>query len=273
MLPLSAFFAAALLQLHGSASTRRTLLFATLSIICLFLLASSRPPYTALGLLILTVGMVGHDATKRMILIYSSCIAIGCSLAWSYYIFRFVFVPFGSDTVNYFQQLQFMVQNPANFLETLFSAICNRAEIWSEQMLGILGWLDARLPSDYYPYAGSLFIIGILFYFLESPGEILAKELIISKLVTFSILFVAFLGILFALYITWNPVGHNDIKGVQGRYFLPLLFASSLLLYRSEPDTSTSSSIFADLRLFTLALFGVSAIIATLETLFSRYYG
>ena len=31
-----------------------------------------------------------------------------------------------------------------------------------------------------------------------------------------------------ALYITWTPVGALEVEGVQGRYFLPVLFLLAL---------------------------------------------
>ena len=38
------------------------------------------------------------------------------------------------------------------------------------------------------------------------------------------------------MYIAFNPVGHTElvINGVQGRYFLPILFAAFYALHRAD---------------------------------------
>jgi uncharacterized membrane protein len=82
---------------------------------------------------------------------------------------------------------------------------------------GVIGWLDTKLP---FPFMFLNF--GIIAAALIIDDERRYTPALVRRLV-YLISVVCLVAIFLLLYLQWNPVGHNSITGVQGRYFLPLL--------------------------------------------------
>lgn len=96
-----------------------------------------------------------------------------------------------------------------------------RSLLWHEfyytQLVGMLGWLSFELPTFAY-------LLPIFAVILATGGEkngVSHQTFFIAA--TLLIIGTCVLLILTALYISWTPVAAIAIKGVQGRYFLPLL--------------------------------------------------
>lgn len=52
-----------------------------------------------------------------------------------------------------------------------------------------------------------------------------SKEINIKIKCIIFIIILLTIGLMFtAIYVNWSPVGNNIIVGIQGRYFLPILF-------------------------------------------------
>ena len=129
-------------------------------------------------------------------------------------------------------------------------------EYW-RQAVGRLGWLNLWLP-EWIP-AGFLVVFGIALCCgprVSSPPNGWQRTALAAAAI------IGVLGVLLALYATFNGVGSRHVRGVQGRYFIPILFlvgfaASNQLLTRFGKGGAVLAGC---------ALFIASAHIATLLT-------
>lgn len=92
------------------------------------------------------------------------------------------------------------------------------------QFVGVLGWLDAPLPSFNYVV---LILIGLSILFL-GVGKV---NDVFNFTINLLIFLAVILGTYFILLITWTPLNFEVIQGVQGRYFIPLALIFSYMFY------------------------------------------
>ena len=155
-------------------------------------------------------------------------------------------------------KLRHMISNPAAFPRALLGMFTN-ADPWEygRQVVGVLGLFDTVLRPGFYVLIGLLLIATLV-----SPlgkGARVACGLV-ALLTAVSYCFVIFL----IFYIVWTPAYADQIWGVQGRYFVPVLslFAVALAaaLNRGPPEQ------FVALCAITLGLLsGVGSIDAILR--------
>ena len=82
----------------------------------------------------------------------------------------------------------------------------------------MLGWLDTPLPDRFYHLAWGILVATILVDpFRQARVEPVARALYLA------VFALTFAGVLLALYVATSDVGAPAIRGVQGRYFVPLL--------------------------------------------------
>ncbi len=122
-------------------------------------------------------------------------------------------------------QIAFILNNPLGFVKVLIRNLYLNGETYNYQLWGgSLGFLEINNRGILvYMY---LFIL-IFSAFLEK------SEISLSKLQKVYILMICFgIGVLVfsGLYLTWTPVGHNLIDGIQGRYFIPVMLLPFLCL-------------------------------------------
>lgn len=120
------------------------------------------------------------------------------------------------------QQVSFILHNIPGYIKILFNTIMSSIEVYIKTLFGWkLGHLTVEV-NNVMVYT-TLFIIVL----------VAAKEKIRVKDEFFDLFRYGLLGIcgivtliLFtSLYVQWSPVGIDNVRGVQGRYFIPLLFA------------------------------------------------
>lgn len=114
-----------------------------------------------------------------------------------------------------------LLHNPGRVLQLFYNTILWQAEHYHQTMIGAyLGNLDVVLDVPY--LAVVIFTVCLILLSLRKPGE----ELILVKGKRLWIWFLcaACVGItMFSMLLAWTPVSSAVIKGVQGRYFLPIL--------------------------------------------------
>jgi uncharacterized membrane protein len=110
-----------------------------------------------------------------------------------------------------------IVADPAGFVRVLAATAMHQGGWYVRSFLGVLGWSNLFLPAFVY---GGL-IIAAPFALLAAKGA--PAPLPKGALVWFALLMAAVVLLVeVALYVTWTPVGADQVEGVQGRYFLPL---------------------------------------------------
>ena len=102
-------------------------------------------------------------------------------------------------------------------------------------MIGIFGLIDTYCPMPI------IFIayINIIFIALAEGTTEKIKVSKTMKIISIIYVILGIAGVFSALYITWTPlivgkVGTDEITGVQGRYFLPLIMPLLLIFSNNK---------------------------------------
>lgn len=111
------------------------------------------------------------------------------------------------------QQLHFIITHPAEFGRALLRTVA-QAPMYLQQYIGVLGWLDTRLPR--WVVAAEIIVIAII-GLADTSLHLTFKQCLravgIATLVSATVMVI--------IYVTWEPVG-SDIIHLQGRYFIPI---------------------------------------------------
>ncbi len=131
---------------------------------------------------------------------------------------------FGSlllDEANPRAQLLYILGNPFAFLQMVLK------DFFANGLLYIQGWINGY---GYYYWTppqivAALFLLSLITVVLmdSTAGQLKRK----SRLVFFLVFLAGYIATIASLYISYTPVGANQVFGVQGRYFIPL----ALLLF------------------------------------------
>jgi uncharacterized membrane protein len=212
----------------------------------------ARPPYVVLaGLLLL--GCPSKSA--RPLLAGVSIIA--CTALWWTYaaLTSIVNVPPGDASA----QIAFSLANPAHTIAILWATITDQSIELGQGLIGILGWLDTRLPHPFVGFAAAILVSAML---TATAGPSRKPWLAMTCVL------VGMLAVYAAIYVTFSPPGAPVVRTLQGRLFLPFAAILPLALPRSTR---------VGLKLLPLAMAGVF-ILALIEpaivirTLVIRYY-
>src|SRR4029453_5376317 len=131
------------------------------------------------------------------------------------------------------------------------------------QEIGVLGWLDTLLPMRFYFLTSWLLVIAMVVDpFARGRIGLATRALHGVVFVTASVAVIA------ATYLVWTTVGHLRVRGVQGRYFLPLvpLLGVALGVRVDRPLVRTAATVVA-------AVFAVASAAVTIVAVQGRYYG
>jgi uncharacterized membrane protein len=155
-------------------------------------------------------------------------------------------------------KLRFMMSNPLAFPRALLGmfAKTDLLEFW-RQVIGVLGLFDTVLRAWFYDLIGLLLVAT----FVSPLGNGRRAACALAALVT---ALAYCLAIFLIFYLIWTPVYADQIWGVQGRYFvpvLPLLAAAMAAALNRGPDSRLTAAFAITLGLLS----GVGSIDAILR--------
>lgn len=218
---VAALSVAVLSQLNPELSEGKRRMFLLFTVALLVSLASSRPPYLALSLFYLHFAYIYRGQTFFVV---ECCLAFIAALLatvlWSLYVALYVSVPFGLEGVNSSLQALFVLQSPLEWLGILAESWRQRWDLYLYSFIGIVGHLDTQFPNTYLSLTGVTLFIAFFMSFLSEKGAIFLG-IWKQALVPCAIVLVTIVGIFLVLYISWSPLYHPIVEGVQGRYFIP----------------------------------------------------
>lgn len=128
------------------------------------------------------------------------------------------------------KQIKYIINNPFETLKTIFNNMNEQKESQLYWMIGTFGLLDTYVPPIFvYIISFNLVLISLV----EATKEKI-KIKFNTKLVIFLSIFLAIFASYLVMYMSWTPqitrdIGGNIVTGVQGRYFIPLLFCLPIL--------------------------------------------
>jgi uncharacterized membrane protein len=103
------------------------------------------------------------------------------------------------------------------------------------QLVGVFGWLTVTLhPAVIYLLP---FVNLVVIWRLGVHGP--AKRSVARAAWYFTIFLTCVLLVMTALYLMWARVGQNNVAGVQGRYFIPVLCVGLMSLFEFAPCAQT----------------------------------
>jgi uncharacterized membrane protein len=160
------------------------------------------------------------------------------------------------------EQLFFIIGHPLSYLKILAATFKNGLISWMAMFVGILGWIDTPLPNIiYYSYFPAL---AAVIHWDKNPSIPLSLSFRFGVMAVFIALL---LGILTALYLTWNLLQAPIVEGFQGRYLVPISLLAVLPFYWSK--FTKASPVFLGRGVL---LYLVPVLLTTVWTLVARYY-
>jgi uncharacterized membrane protein len=227
------------------------------------LLPLTKPPYAALIGLFLLIPASKFGSAKRYLMILTLLVGITSVLIWfgssinREYYYRFVPYP----GVNANRQTVYILRHLSGYSKTIIRTLSSDFVFITQSYVGILGWLDTKLPQLIYP---TFYLIVFFLALIDHSVEI--RLSIWQKLILALVACAGFLMIATGQYITWTPVGASKINAIQGRYLIPIIPPLILLLHNHR----------LQIREFFLqsiaSLYLGLILIITMVTLFLRYY-
>ena len=221
MLASSALVGAMLLRLFDM-TTQSPIRVFVIAALLLALLGLARPPYAALGLLLLFAP--GVRLRIRILGVGAIFVVV---FAWSQLMAATVFInSAGSADADPPAQIALLWADPFRVL-SIAVATLSLWKVYVDSFIGLLGWLDTPLPRLYYHAAWIVLGMAALAAALRqrSGSASYARYPVIMLTVL-----VCIAAVFASLYITGTRPGNATVSGVSGRYFLPIaLFAAPFI--------------------------------------------
>lgn len=185
-------------------------------------------------------------------------------LAWQYLIRDLDLKSVFSRGQNPEEQISFVLHQPLSFINALWNThFFSEGDKITRSFIGMFGWGDTAVSE-------AISTIGYIILFLVlviNPVPKIVHWISGREKVLMALIGVAYaVAVSAALYAYYNPVGYKIIKGIQGRYLLPLGILAVPLLngnwLKTSPRTYRKLVVFGPLFLLT----------ASLVTIVYRYY-
>ncbi|OUJ05929.1 DUF2142 domain-containing protein [Gluconobacter sp. DsW_058] len=229
---------------------------------------ASKPPYILIAFLPLIIAPWAAWRSAAGACVFAALDA----LAWSVMGVHSTKIPFRSaDGVDAARQLHFVLSHPFKTITVLLHTFRVSASSLMGQFVGVLGWLDARLPDWFYQFEVMFFILVGIFSCLYLTRKIGRDELV-RKALIFCVSIGTVSAVSLSLYLIWTPVGDSYIGGLQGRYYIPSAIFSVLIFpFASTPHfMSVAKEKAVEIALLTVGLWvGFGAIV---QTILARYW-
>lgn len=131
------------------------------------------------------------------------------------------------NNVNFGKQLEFALNNPLKFTKVILKNFVMSFKNYIFGAVGqSLGWLAIHISSKRILVFLSMLVLAI--YIENNSFQLNYREAIYLILITIGV----FLLTIIAMYLGWTGIGKEEVDGVQGRYFVPVLILPCLCLAR-----------------------------------------
>ncbi len=163
---------------------------------------------------------------KKAKLIHASIIVfmvLALNLAW--FIISSRYLVNVQPGVSPSDQIRYLLTHPIHYLATILATLNSQADFFAQGTFGMsLGHFAIALPKIYF-YPFFTFFILLL---AQNTERLPLKRF---DRIVFAATALIILALVFtSLYIQWTPVANATVVGVQGRYFLPVLLLTPLIL-------------------------------------------
>lgn len=197
------------------------------SAILIAAIGAGRPVYATLAVLLLQRRPL---QLRRLSLFLLALLAI--SAWWLFGAAPWTDFPRSDIKVSAHDQLDRLLTNPTLVITIAVETLRTHAVGYAVMTIGVLGSVDTLLPSPYYIAAALVLLLALAADVgttsLQAPAS---RDRALALL---AMLF-AIASIFLAQYLSWTELGSHIVKGVQGRYFLPLMPLALVSTVASAP--------------------------------------
>lgn len=181
----------------------------------------------ALLLFLIPKESFGGGRRKAIFILSSFAAALSVYFAWSAATFGFVDRYAAKMDGNSGEQIRFILTHPLAYLNVLR----NTLHIWFDLYLkgmfgGIAGWAQNVAVNPFFPFVCIVCTVMMLTFHPESSLHRDVKANVLYALIGLSVSALTFT----AIYVQYNALKSPLVEGVQGRYFVPLLFPFGFVL-------------------------------------------
>lgn len=265
MISLAAI-AAAIISQTPTYDSKNDFLKALIAATILLTISTARPPYAGLFLLLLrfnpsAAGFSITLPTKRSLYLAITPLLVLC--IWVIWVSANLQVNYTrpGTAISMHEQVKYLASHYQSIWPIIKTTFLTSN--YTQQFIGILGWLDTAMPPSYYKLATFTILIACI----GERHENTQKTALHSKIVYYTGILLSAAAIFFIQYLTWTAVGDNYIEGVQGRYFTVLAIFTSIYL----PSANHFSLADHVIRLNTL-LFPIITTAYLPQVIIQRYY-
>ena len=179
-------------------------------------------------------GEVGKVVRSHLILL---AVALGVTAGWLLFAKSSMTSPLNGAHPSI--QMNIVLHHPMYFVHALihsFGFVPSLA-LYLETV-GVFGWLTVLL------WPGAVYFLPLvnLFIVLKRGVRGTVKRSAKHAFWCLSLALASAILVFAALFLMWTKVGQNDIVGVQGRYFIPILFLAGMALVELTPSRRPSAS-------------------------------
>lgn len=230
------------------------------------LLSLSKHVYFLIMCLFLLIPLKRIGTRRRYIVVFVFlCLLNIMALALWYSVSASLYIPFPGRVlegavISPKEQMSFILDHPVYYLKAILRT-CKLGRELVQQFIGCLGWLDTPLPEWLiWSYWSVLMLVALIDN--KAQPFIKYKEKMLLGATWGSIAAL----ISTAMYLTWTSLGGGIIDGLQGRYFIPIMPLSFVLLNNKRLSFSSKR--------FGLAIISFATLVLSLTViiLIKRYY-
>jgi len=256
-----AYFTATLLYaMYNGITKRQLILIAILST----LITLSKTAYLPIILLIFLIPKKYFKTTKLYLSFLSIYFALNIVLlgVWMYLI-NPIYVTYNvldATLIDPAQQLLFVIHNPLTFIKLVLIDIMSLGWFHLKNIFGIWYYGLNSLITLVYSIITFTTII-----FDKTPNRTIKLS---SRTIVATIIFIELFFIELLIYLSWNPLHATFIKGIQGRYFLPLVIPTALLLYNDIVNIKLTKKLFQTL----ITLIGLPLVLIYIAKMIYMFY-
>ena len=163
--------------------------------------------------------------------------------------------------INPDEQLSYILGDLRNFFLIMGRSIYINFTDIVISYIGVLGWMEVRLPIIYYMLT-IIILLSIAVFDNNKRVSINSGQ----KILSFSVFIMGLILFLFTMYLSWNEVGDEIVNNMQGRYFIPIVPLLIMIFYNNKYQLN--KNIIAGICI----IFIITSCIITNQAILSEYY-
>lgn len=155
-------------------------------------------------------------------------LAVAAGLGWLVISSRYLSVGYQSSS----EQIASVLADPLGYVRVLLRTVKEQGKTLLEQMMGIGMGVGGVRNSRLLTYSYLIVLLIAAFFFKRGENPLQQKrDVWLALLAAFGVAMLTFT----ALYVQWTTPGNPVIMGLQGRYFLPVLFLGCIAVMQLAP--------------------------------------